>query len=92
METIKVILWGREVGRLMWDSRKRNSYFTLNPDFRKTGLNIAPLLMPINSPRADLPIYGQEGTLYQSLPPFIADHYLMHGVTNSLTYGEYRIS
>lgn len=32
-----------------------------------------PLLMPINSPRADLPIFGQEGKLYQCLPTFIAD-------------------
>lgn len=29
--------------------------------------------MPINSPRADLPIFGQEGKLYQCLPTFIAD-------------------
>ncbi|MCD8386355.1 MAG: type II toxin-antitoxin system HipA family toxin [Bacteroidales bacterium] len=73
METIKVILWGHEVGRLTWDKRRRNSYFTLNPDFKKLGLDIAPLTMPMGSPRVDFPQYGQEGKLYQSLPPFIAD-------------------
>ena len=28
---IKVILWGEEVGRLLWDERRHLSYFTFNP-------------------------------------------------------------
>ena len=40
---IKVILWGEEVGRLLWDERKHLSYFTFNPDFLSKGIDIAPL-------------------------------------------------
>ena len=39
---IKVILWGEEVGRLLWDERKHLSYFTFNPDFLSKGIDIAP--------------------------------------------------
>ena len=38
---IKVILWGEEVGRLLWDERRHLSYFTFNPDFLSKGIDIA---------------------------------------------------
>ena len=37
---IKVILWGEEVGRLLWDERRHLSYFTFNPDFLSKGIDI----------------------------------------------------
>ena len=27
-EPLKIFLWGKEIGRLVWDSRMNNSYFT----------------------------------------------------------------
>ena len=42
-EPLKIFLWGKEIGRLVWDSRMNNSYFTYNPDFLKEGVEIAPL-------------------------------------------------
>lgn len=38
-KSLRVILWGEEIGRLMWDERRRLSYFIYNPDFVKKGLN-----------------------------------------------------
>ena len=36
--TLKVILWGEEIGRLAWDERKKRSYFIYNPEWLKKGL------------------------------------------------------
>ncbi len=34
-EPLKIILWGEEIGRLVWDSKTRNTYFTYHPDFQR---------------------------------------------------------
>lgn len=70
---IKVILWGEEVGRLLWDERRHLSYFTFNPDFQSKGIDIAPLTAPIGGIGSRMPIYGAPERIYQKLPPFIAD-------------------
>ena len=70
---LKIMLWGEEIGRLMWDSRRRNSYFTYNPSFVGKGLELSPLVSPLNSISAMKPIWGDEGKIYQRLPAFLAD-------------------
>ena len=72
-EPLKILLWGIEIGRLVWDNRMRNSYFTYNPDFLKEELDIAPLTAPVKGIRSRLPIYGESDKKYQKLPPFLAD-------------------
>jgi len=37
---LKVMLWGREVGRLLWDKSRNNTYFTFNPEYLNDGLDI----------------------------------------------------
>ena len=44
--SLKVILWGEEIGRLAWDERRRLAYFMYNPEWIKRGLNISPLVAP----------------------------------------------
>ena len=46
VQSLKVILWGEEIGRLAWDGRRRLSYFMYNPVFLKKGLDIFPLVAP----------------------------------------------
>ena len=70
---IKVILWGEEVGRLLWDERRHLSYFTFNPDFLSKGIDIAPLTAPIGDIGSRMPVYGASERIYQKLPPFIGD-------------------
>ena len=72
-KSLRVILWGEEIGRLMWDERRRLSYFIYNPDFVKKGLNVSPLVAPIESVRALSPVWGEEARIYQKLPSFVAD-------------------
>lgn len=73
VQLLKVILWGEEIGRLAWDARRRLSYFMYNPTFLKKGLNISPLVAPVDGVRGLTPIWGEEAKIYQKLPAFVAD-------------------
>ena len=77
METnaVKVKLWDKVVGYLAWDKKAGVGIFEYEPSFLELGLNIAPLTMPIDSPRSkkQLPWTGYKDKLYQGLPPMIAD-------------------
>ena len=73
VQSLKVILWGEEIGRLAWDARRRLSYFMYNPTFLKKGLNISPLVAPVDGVRGLTPIWGEEAKIYQKFPAFVAD-------------------
>ena len=72
-KTLKVILWGEEIGRLAWDERRMRSYFIYNPEWLKKGLNISPLVAPIDGARVLMPVWGEDARIYQKLPAFVAD-------------------
>ena len=71
--SLKVILWGEEIGRLAWDERRRLAYFMYNPEWIKRGLNISPLVAPIDGARGLAPVWGEDAKIYQKLPAFVAD-------------------
>lgn len=73
VQSLKVILWDEEIGRLAWDARRRLSYFMYNPSFQKKGLNISPLVAPVDGARGLIPVWGEEAKIYQKLPAFLAD-------------------
>ena len=70
---LKVILWGREVGRLCIEPRRALPYFEYNRDWIETGLDISPLSASIKLPQNLRPIFGASEKNYQKLPPFLAD-------------------
>lgn len=70
---LRVMLWGREVGRLCLDSHRKLPYFEYNNEWVKSGLDISPLNASINNPQNLRPIFGASEKIYQKLPPFIAD-------------------
>ena len=72
-EPLKVFLWDKEIGRLVWDNKTHNTYFTYHPNYLKNGLDIAPLTAPVKGIRSRLPIYGEDDKKYQKLPAFLAD-------------------
>ena len=72
-EPLKVLLWNKEIGRLVWDNKTHNTYFTYNPEFLKTGLEIAPFTAPIKGARSRFPVYGEDDKKYQKLPVFLSD-------------------
>ena len=71
--SLKVILWGEEIGRWAWDNRRRLAYFMYNPEWIKRGLNISPLVAPIDGARSLTPVWGEDARIYQKLPAFVAD-------------------
>ena len=71
--SLKVILWGEEIGRLAWDNRRRLAYFMYNPEWIKRGLSISPLVAPIDGARSLTPVWGEDARIYQKLPAFVAD-------------------
>lgn len=70
-----VRLWGMPVGYLSWDKKSGISVFEYDAEFIDKGLDIAPLTMPVNSPRSrkNIPWPGDKDKLYMGLPPMIAD-------------------
>ncbi len=73
IKQLHVILWDEEIGRLAWDSRRRMSYFTYNPEFVKKGLDVSPLAAPVDGVRGLTPVWGEDDKIYQKLPAFVAD-------------------
>lgn len=73
MKYLKVNLWGKEIGRLVWDSATRLTRFVYNPATINETPDIAPLLSPAETRNSRLSIFGDERPAYQGLPPFIAD-------------------
>lgn len=72
MKSIKVNLWGRELGRLQWDNRYQTYIFMFNPAYDDHP-DVAPLLHPKGKFSIHEPVYSDDRRIYQNLPPFIAD-------------------
>ncbi len=70
---LKVMLWGREVGRLGIDHRRHLPYFEYNREWIEAGLDISPLDASIKLSQNLRPIFGASEKIYQKLPPFLAD-------------------
>ena len=73
-KSLKVMLWGEEVGRLSWDGKRNVAFFEYNENFLKGSLDAFPIVAPINSPASKRPIMGDRETkIFRKLPPFLAD-------------------
>lgn len=71
--SLRVMLWGQEIGRLAWHQNRKTTYFLYNPEFLKGDLDVAPLTAPIHNPQSTRAIFGEQERIYQKLPSFIAD-------------------
>ncbi|MDP3920351.1 MAG: type II toxin-antitoxin system HipA family toxin [Candidatus Omnitrophota bacterium] len=69
-----VNLWGRSIGAVSWDKEKNLANFEYTPAFLKSGIQVAPLMMPLSSHVYSFPaisretFYGLPGMLADSLP------------------------
>ena len=96
---LKVMLWGREVGRLCVESRRHLPYFEYNREWIESGLDISPLDASIKQPQNLRPIFGASEKKYQKLPPFLADslpdawgnalfeHFILKPIVTSVCFG-----
>ena len=74
----EVRLWDMLVGSLSLNTDKRTSVFRFDSDFVKKNLDIAPVLMPVNSidilkVRTFIPEDEADFRTYKGLPEFVAD-------------------
>lgn len=44
---IQIYLWGNLVGAMSWDDERGYADFQFDDRFRRSGLDIAPLMMPL---------------------------------------------
>ena len=72
VKAIEVFIWGRRVGVLTHDY-DQYSVFEYDPEFRKTGLELAPFLMPLSKSIYHVEDFGLPRREFAGLPGMIAD-------------------
>ena len=70
----EVRLWGRTIGAVTMDDGTRHAAFQYTPDFAASGIQVAPLMLPLDSRTYEFPelprrtFHGLPGLLADSLP------------------------
>jgi serine/threonine-protein kinase HipA len=72
VDRIEVVIWGNPVGAVMRDPGSGYYVFAYNPDFKKSGVEPAPLTMPVMTLNPYVFAYLPELT-YKRLPAMLAD-------------------
>ncbi len=74
MNDARVILWGRDIGAVSWLPDRELGVFQYRPEFVPSGIEIAPLMMPLREAPYSFPglaketFHGLPGLLSDSLP------------------------
>lgn len=71
--TARVYLWGRLVGAVTWLDARRHAVFEFEPEFRASGLDVAPLRMPLARATAPFRFPGLGEETFLGLPGLLAD-------------------
>ena len=71
MTTARVVLWGRDIAAVTWDETRDIGVFQYQPEFVQSGIQVAPLTMPLTEGTFEFPSLAKEtfkGLLADSLP------------------------
>ena len=71
MTIAEVILWGKTIGAVSWDENSGRSNFQYDPVFAESGIEIAPLTMPLSNKIYTFPALPQN--TFQGLPGLLTD-------------------
>ena len=71
MTTAKVNLWGRQIGAVLWDEKRNLSIFSYTPQFSRSGIQVAPIEMPLREGPYDFPALPKDA--FKGLPGMLAD-------------------
>ena len=66
-----VYIWDQFVGAVAWNDRRGRSNFQYDPDFVRQGLEIAPIMMPLNKKIYSFPELKEK--TFHGLPGMLAD-------------------
>ena len=72
VKVIEVFLWGRRVGALAHDY-DQYSVFEYDPEFRKSGIEVAPFMMPLSRAIYHAEEFNLPRQMFSGLPGMIAD-------------------
>ena len=73
ISVIEVRIWGRSVGAVALDPSLAYYAFEYNPAWKKTGIELAPLHMPMKAPRSIYVFPTLPEATYFRLPSLLAD-------------------
>src|SRR5271168_2894157 len=71
MNVATVTLWGSTIGAVSWDEDRGYSSFQYQPKFARSGIQVAPLMMPLANTIYSFPALSKE--TFQGLPGLLAD-------------------
>ena len=72
----KVNLWGRNVGLVVWNEREHRAEFQYDRDFTRSGLDVAPLMMPLSEADGGEHVFAfgsLKDETFRGLPGLLAD-------------------
>ncbi len=71
-----ILLWGNNIGAVIWDEKRMLASVEFNPTFAKLGLNVAPLTMPLSEIAQGNRLFSFPGLnreTFSGLPGLLAD-------------------
>ncbi|WP_425409291.1 type II toxin-antitoxin system HipA family toxin [Hyphococcus sp.] len=71
MTDARVMLWGREIGAVSWLEDREVGVFQYAPEFVQSGIEVAPLMMPLREAPYEFPGLPREA--FKGLPGLLAD-------------------
>ncbi|MEA5079797.1 MAG: type II toxin-antitoxin system HipA family toxin [Anaerolineaceae bacterium] len=71
MTDAQVTLWGSNIGAVSWDSTREVAVFQYDPAFVGSGIQVAPLMMPLRELPYEFPALNRE--TFWGLPGLLAD-------------------
>ncbi len=71
MSRAVVNLWGRQIGAVLWDEDRDVGVFEYTPEFSSSGIEVAPLTMPLRRGVYDFPALNHD--TFKGLPGMLAD-------------------
>ena len=71
MTHARVMLWGRQIGAVLWDEERELAVFEYTPAFLHSGIELSPLVMPLRAGPHDFPALPRE--TFRGLPGLLAD-------------------
>jgi serine/threonine-protein kinase HipA len=71
MSDAKINLWGSQIGAVTWVADREVGVFQYDPDFLRSGIQLAPLMMPLTDTPYSFPGLARE--TFRGLPGLLAD-------------------
>ncbi len=70
-----VNIWGRRAGAVSWDDDNKTASFEFDPSFSRTGLDLSPVIMPLNDSAGRIYIFSElsGNATFKGLPGLLAD-------------------